>query len=162
MSKHLTKGMIIVVMIAMFQITAEAQQISMIGARVGYPFGVTFRLPFNNKANAIFEGIVGTRGNSISFTALFEGITNPAQRSEFEFFYGGGAHLGFYGTRSPYWDTEPDPFFGLGIDGIVGVGWNFTNVPVNLTFDYKPAVNFIGPGSFWYGDAAVSVRYVFR
>lgn len=148
-----------------------------LGFRFGYPFGLTYKHMF--KETSAFEGIVGVRGRSVEFVGLYEYHFYPARRAkEFDVYVGGGGHVGFYGTyvgrdnppynrgRGPYYrDGRPywaynDPYLGFGLDFIAGCSYTFKNAPINLGFDYKPAISLFRHYGFWYGDAAISVRFV--
>ena len=66
-----------------------------------------------------------------------------------QWFYGGGGYVGFSG------------FDNLGIIGAAGLDYRFSEVPVNLTLDWKPELNFIEAVRFRASTVAVSVRFVF-
>ena len=56
---------------------------------------------------------------------------------------------------------KPDcPFFIPGIAGQLGVEYRF-NIPLGLSFDWRPGFNFIGKNAGWYRGLALSVRYMF-
>ncbi|MEA3447826.1 MAG: hypothetical protein U9Q98_05165 [Bacteroidota bacterium] len=48
-----------------------------------------------------------------------------------------------------------------GVDMQFGIDYDFTEFPVNLTLDYRPAFNIAYHVGYWYG-IALTVRYVFR
>ncbi|CAN5261654.1 hypothetical protein BH09BAC1_BH09BAC1_11280 [soil metagenome] len=155
--------------------TAQAYK-NAIGFRVGSPFGLTWKHLFSEKHG--FEGIVGTRGRSIEVIGMYEYHIYPAKKApEFDLYFGGGAHLGFYGGYDPYyygpgpkkgkdkfWKNRPywaseDPYLGVGLDAIVGCSYTFKKAPINLGIDYKPAVSLLHYYGFLHADAAISVRF---
>lgn len=143
-----------------------------VGLRAGSPLGFTVK-HFMTERSAI-EGIIGGRNRGIEGTVLYEYHVYPARRKEFDLYFGGGGHVGIYSDPhhnhrhfphdhdhdGPGHDHD-DPFLNLGVDGIVGVSWTFTNAPVNLGFDYKPGFSLYRYIGYFYGDAAISVRYAF-
>lgn len=152
--------------------TVQAQSYkNALGLRLGSPFGITWKHLFTEKHG--FEGIAGSRGRSLEIIGLYEYHIYPAKRApEFDLYFGGGAHVGFYGGYDgrydgrkgywkgrPYWATE-DPYVGVGLDAIIGCSYTFKNAPVNLGIDYKPAFGFLTYQGFLRGDAAISVRFV--
>lgn len=126
------------------------------GLRGGGSSGITGRY-FMSESSGI-EAIIGYRNLGLVITGLYE-FHKPLQIGEVEgltWFFGGGVHVGI----STWWTTA----LTLGIDGIVGVGYDLEpliNFPISLTLDYKPALSFIGTWGTSWGDAAFSVRYTF-
>lgn len=134
-----------------------------VGARLGYPFGFTVKHFFGQQGS--IEGILGFRGRSAEGIAMYEHHFYPAKRKEFAFYVGGGGHLGFYNHYPPYWKsdvTRRGAYLAVGLDAILGVEWTFTEIPLNLGFDWKPGFNFYRDTGFLYADFAVSLRYAFR
>jgi hypothetical protein len=103
-----------------------------------------------------------TRGGS-NFTGLYE-IHNPIPNADgLNFYYGAGGHVGFY--REDRHDLFRNRYNGsgsvIGIDGIIGLEYFFEPIPLQLSLDYKPALN-IGGGYIWpFNDLAFAVRVVF-
>lgn len=129
-----------------------------VGLRLGYPFGISAK--FGLSGPNYMEAIVAGYGNGFTLTGLWEHHWYPAKREEFSVYAGGGAHIGTFNDRGgPYFDRGDGPDVALGIDGILGLEWTFRNAPINLSFDYKPAFSLIDPIGYWYGDAALSIRY---
>ena len=66
-------------------------------------------------------------------------------------FYGGGAYIGF-----------ADGKFYTGPTGIVGIDYKFDNAPINLSLDWKPELD-ISPAINFIPDAfALSVRFTLK
>jgi hypothetical protein len=150
-------------------VTAQSYR-NALGFRVGSPFGMTFKHLFNEHSG--LELIVGTRGRSAEVIGLYEYHIYPAKKApEFDLYFGGGAHVGFYGPRAkgkdrgpfyggnPYWSRD-EAYLGVGLDGIVGCSYTFKNAPVNLGIDYKPAISLNQYIGYLRGDLAISVRFV--
>jgi hypothetical protein len=49
----------------------------------------------------------------------------------------------------------------IGIDGILGLEYNFVEVPINLSIDWKPSFNIVNNHDFWADGGALSIRYIF-
>ncbi len=141
-----------------------------LGVRVGSPFGITYKHLFNERSG--LEMIFGARGRSGEVIGLYEYHIYPAKKApEFDLYFGGGAHVGFYGSRvrgrdrGPFWGGNPywardEAYFGVGLDAIVGCSYTFKNAPVNLGIDYKPAFSALRYIGFIRGDLAISVRFI--
>ena len=108
--------------------------------------GFTYRYHFNN--NKAVEAILNLR-EPIALGALYE-IFKPITAVEnLSWFYGGGAYVGFKGIDN------------LGITGIAGLDYQFTEVPINLTIDWKPELTVTQSVRFRASTVAVSVRFAF-
>lgn len=91
-----------------------------------------------------------------------------------DWFYGLGAHIGFYNEgyygykcdRDGYYDKDGDWHRGeckdryttVGIDGILGLEYQFNEIPFSIGLDIKPYFDFVGRGDH-FGDGAFSIRY---
>lgn len=132
---------------------------NMIGARLGFAQGLTFR-HYTSNSTAI-ELIGNSRWKGFNFTALFEkhmDLSEPGLR----WFYGGGGHIGFWrGYANHPWFYDDRSYMVIGVDGILGMDYTFADAPVNISLDWKPAFNLVGYTGFWGDGGALSVRYVF-
>ncbi|HXS37352.1 MAG TPA: hypothetical protein VN721_11675 [Flavipsychrobacter sp.] len=82
-------------------------------------------------------------GTSVSAVGLIEyNIVLP--QPEWRIFFGGGIHFGVWDR---YDDNSNQGIFG--IDGIGGVSYTFKKVPIELSADFKPAINFVSDVAFF-------------
>ena len=135
--------------------------ISVSGQAQSYKMGVGIRI--SNSAPVI--------NNSISFKYFFsqqtavEGLLSfgdpvgigvllekhkPIAASDLNFFYGGGIYFGFSGTRN------------VGGQGVLGLDYKFTSVPINLSLDWKPELNFAKEFSFEPAAVGISARFTLK
>jgi hypothetical protein len=139
------------VLILIFINSSFAQYRHQAGVRLGsadqvVSTGFTYRYHFNN--GKAVEAILNLR-DPISLGAFYE-IFKPINAiPNLQWFYGGGAYVGFKGDDN------------LGIAGIAGLDYQFNEVPVNLSVDWKPELNFIQSVRFRASTVAVSVRFSF-
>ncbi len=117
-----------------------------IGLRGGLAQGVTIK-HFLGKTNAI-EGILAFRWSGTFITGLYEIHDDPFKVDGLQWFFGFGAHIGF-------WEETK-----IGVDFILGLEYTFEEIPINFTLDWKPAINLVGD-DYWLDGFALSVRYVF-
>ncbi|MCX6312115.1 MAG: hypothetical protein NT084_10840 [Bacteroidetes bacterium] len=149
-----------------------------IGLRGGFEGGVTFK-HFLKSTSAV-EGII-TRGwgyGGFRLTGLYEIQKSLPNTKILDWYWGLGAHIGsynglyygYYGSYSGgYYDSNHvwhntgyrSHYTTIGIDGIVGVEYQFTDVPVIISADLKPYFDLYGRGSH-YVDGAFSIRYVLK
>ncbi len=130
-----------------------------IGLRGGLYNGFTIKHFIGEKA--ALEGIAETRWRGFNVTGLYE-IHNQAFDVEgLNWYWGVGAHLGFWDGTDVTWIDDNNAYTLIGVDGIIGMEFNFPTVPINVSVDYKPAMNLIGYTGFWGDGGAASVRYYF-
>jgi hypothetical protein len=132
-----------------------------IGLRGGFANGLTIK-HFTGEKSA-FEFLLASRWRGFEITGLYE-IHNQAFNTErLRWYYGFGAHIGFWNGDYTYryWGTQGNNYTVVGIDGILGLEYSFTEVPINLGIDWKPAFNFVGYQGFWADGGAISIRYIF-
>lgn len=140
-----------------FVITAQSYD-SSLGIRLGTDWGATaqLRLPVVHK-NFVVEGILlsSLQRDEGSITILGK-QHRPLLSRRLNLFYGAGVHAG--------WNNEVNVETGeeiggpLGIDGVVGL--EATIGKVNLSYDFKPAINIGGGEKTLYAQTGVSIRYV--
>lgn len=153
------KGVITFIMVISIVSLVSAQDYKTgIGVRAGYSSGLTIKHFLNEKA--AFEGLLKTRWQGFEITGLYE-INNQAfDVKGLKWFYGVGAHIGFYNGNYVYWGRSGTTYTVVGIDGILGLEYTFTEIPINIGIDWKPALNLVGYSGVW-SEGALSVRFVF-
>lgn len=130
-----------------------------IGFRGGLVNGLTVK-HFMSQKGAV-EVLVATRYKGFEITGLYE-IHNPFVNADrLKWYYGAGAHLGFYNGENTDWDDDEGNYASLGLDLILGLEYSFEAVPVNLSLDWKPEFNLFGYSKFIGDGVALSVRFIF-
>lgn len=94
------------------------------------------------------EGIVAF-GNRFGIGGLVE-IHNSFDVPGLKWFYGAGAYVGS-GEGNTY----------LGPTGIIGLDYKFQNIPLNLSLDFKPELDFLPEIAAHY-PVAFTIRFVFK
>jgi hypothetical protein len=130
-----------------------------IGLRGGFSNGLTVKHFLTGKTAV--EGILSTRWRGFDVTGLYE-IHNQAFNTErLNWYFGFGGHVGFWNGDYANWGEPGISYIIVGIDGILGIEYNFKEVPINIGLDWKPAFNLIGYTGFWGDGGALSIRYIF-
>ncbi|MBI9068341.1 MAG: hypothetical protein JEZ09_13690 [Salinivirgaceae bacterium] len=146
--------------IAIITISFSQEYENAIGLRGGLSTGITAR-HFLTK-NTSVEGIAASRWSGFNITGLYEIYQYRAfDVKRLNWYYGGGAHIGFWNGNNVSWLDDNKDYTILGIDGIIGIEYNIKEIPVNISVDWKPAFNLIGHTGLWPDGGAVSVRYIF-
>ena len=57
--------------------------------------------------------------------------------------------------------NDNDNYTVIGIDGIIAIEYNFKEIPINISADWKPALNLVEHTRFWGDNGAISVRFIF-
>jgi hypothetical protein len=130
-----------------------------LGLRAGLPYGATLK-HFISKNNAL-EGILASRWGGLVITGLYENENWLGQYPALNWYWGVGAHAGF-------WDMGTNPTVNssytgvvIGADAILGIEYTFDEFPINLSLDLLPSLNVIGSTGWGGINGALSIRYVF-
>lgn len=145
-----------------FSITLNAQKNynTAIGLRIGTSNGITAK-HFLNETDAL-EGILATRWNGIMIFGLYERHQTAFRIFEMNFYYGAGAHLGFWNEHMNHPWFDDDVAHGVvGVDGIIGLEYTPETIPFNISMDWKPSFNIAAYTGFWMDAVGLSIRYTF-
>ena len=131
-----------------------------LGVKLGASNGISLK-HFVNQSNAI-EGILASRWRGFHITGLYE-VHRPAfNTAGFNWYFGGGAHLGVWNgyDRHPWFDEDDRSYAVVGVDGVLGLEYKFNNAPFTLSLDWKPAINLTGYYGAWLSEGGLAIRYV--
>lgn len=104
-----------------------------IGVKVWNGAGISLKTFITEKNALEFIGYFDRYGTRIS--GLYEFHGNLSSEGALKWYIGPGVHVGLYKGITA-----------VGIDGIVGIDYKFTNMPLNLALDWQPTVE-LGTGS---------------
>lgn len=107
---------------------------------------ITMKYNMNQKHS--LEGLISF-GSRFGLGGLFE-VNNMTTVQGLNWFYGGGAYVGF---------ENGDTY--LGPTGIIGLDYKFPNIPLNLSLDWKPELDFIPAINFVPDAFGFSARFTF-
>jgi hypothetical protein len=140
-----------------------------IGLRLsGWNTGISFKQSIG-EPRAI-EGLFSFRRGGFVVTGLYEKHTSFPNAEGLSWFYGGGAHVGFYDDGYDYYyysyrnnkvyvyKDNGSATVGLGLDFILGLAYKFKNAPIDLSLDAKPFADFVD-GFQGYWDGALTLRF---
>jgi hypothetical protein len=156
------KRILIVIIIMMCSVVSSTAQdyTTGIGVRGGFSNGLTIKHFISERA--AIEGIISSRWKGFNLTGLYEIHQQAFDVEHLNWYYGAGGHIGFWKGRDVSWgDNRDDDYTVIGIDGILGIEYNFQEIPINISLDWKPTMNIIGYSGFWGDGGAFSVRYIF-
>jgi hypothetical protein len=154
------KKIILVTALILILTTIYAQDYNTgIGIRGGLSNGLTVRHLISEQT--ALEGILSTRWGGLNLTGLIEFQNMAFSTERLNWYYGLGGHIGFWNGDNVDWKKDNDDYTVVGVDAILGLEYNFKNVPINLSIDWKPAFNLFGDDAFWGDGGALSIRYIF-
>lgn len=98
---------------------------------------------------------------AFGLTGTYQWVFPFADAEGLQWFVGPGARLGFW-DYNPEGSDNDDNGINIGIGGIIGMDYTFSEVPIQLSLDTRPMFNLLGSDDY-RGDfsVALGVRYVF-
>nr|WP_294902669.1 hypothetical protein [uncultured Lacibacter sp.] len=105
-----------------------------VGVKLWNGGGVSLKTFISEKKHALeFIGYFDRYGTRIS--GLYEFHGNLSSEGALKWYAGPGVHVGLYRGITA-----------VGVDGVVGIDYKFTNMPLNLALDWQPSFE-LGSGS---------------
>lgn len=155
------KKLTFILLIALFLgLKSNAQDYNTgIGLRGGLGTGLTIKHFLNGKAAV--EGILDSRWSGFSVTGLYEIHNQAFDVDRLNWYYGVGGHIGFWDGNHYRGYNDGRNYTIIGIDGILGLEYNFKEIPFNLGIDWKPVFNLTSASGFYGDGGAISIRYIF-
>jgi len=89
---------------------------------------------FVNNNNAL-EGLAYFWNRGLRVTGLYEIHYDINDVNGLKWYVGPGAHVGFY-------DNKYGGGTSIGIDGVLGLDYKFSEAPINLSIDWQPSFEF--------------------
>ena len=152
------KLLIVLSFVIAIALTSHAQDYKTgIGIRGGLSNGLTVKHFISS--DVALEGLLTARWNGFLVTGLYEKHAQAFGVTGLYWYYGFGAHIGSW--NHTYKEDQYDNYSVIGIDGIIGIEYNITEIPFNISIDYKPGINVLGKPLGMSDEVALSIRYVF-
>lgn len=165
MRKSIFISAIVFALFFMYSSAAEAQinnYNTLIGVRGGTSVGGSIKR-FVTDHDAV-ELMVYTRWKGWVGNLLYEHHMNIREFRGMEWYVGGGVHYGMWkvGKSDPPWIYKAtEDYTAYGVDGIVGLDYNFYRSNWYLSLDWKPSYNFQDFTNLWWDEIAFTLRYSF-
>jgi len=168
------KELITVILVILFSSSFLSGQMVMrqAGLRLGYCSGIFYQISSEaGNAEMAYNAMLSFRRNGFQFTGLkviYETSINGISPDLF-FGWGYGGHLGFMYSDHVKFRGEDYYFYRerfcplIGVDGWFTAEYRIDEIPVNVSLNIKPFIEFTTPSFVrivpW--DFAVSIAYVF-
>ena len=154
------KKLFLIIMVVGLATAAYAQDYNTgLGLRGGTGWGITLK-HFVSQKNA-FEGFLFAYNSGFNVTGLYQYHNVAFDVDNLKWYVGFGGHIGSYGHYNYKGDKNHNNNFVLGVDGILGIEYTFTEAPINVGLDWNPHLNLTGESGFFPGFGAISIRYTF-
>jgi hypothetical protein len=91
------------------------------------------------------EAILTARWGGAALTALYHRQNDIGAGGTWFWYYGGGLHIGVHrrSNNRPFENPRFDQkHFNVGVDLIAALGYSFSDIPLQITIDFKPAFSF--------------------
>lgn len=153
------------------------------GSSIGQPYQTGLGLRFGGIMSGIsvrhfvspsgaLEGLASFGRHAFMITGLYESFHPFPNAEGLSWFFGGGAHVGFFqdNYRYEYFYyksyknktikviEDGNEQFSFGGDFIIGLDYKFRNTPINISLDVKPMIDIV-PGFYSYWEGAISFRF---
>jgi hypothetical protein len=129
-----------------------------IGGRFGAANGVTFKTTLGE--NKMIDLIANFRSNNnynyFRITGLYEVYNKINDVQGLNWYYGIGGSIGSVKYK-PY--NSSDLY--LSVDGVLGLDYKFADAPINLSLDWKPAIQLTPDTEFDGSGVGLSLRFTF-
>ncbi|MFN7119185.1 MAG: hypothetical protein ACK4TA_20470 [Saprospiraceae bacterium] len=143
----------IAIVLGTFAATAQSYNTAA-GMRLGTDWGLTVqqRVAKKTTIEALLQSSL--QREEVLLTVLGEQHF-PILTRRFNIYYGGGFHKGWINESNDQAEPYKDPF-GLTFIG----GLEFSIGRINLSYDFKPAINISGGERNFYTQTGLSLRYI--
>lgn len=153
---HMKKLFLIAVITAAFGFSSNAQSTYTSSVGVKFSPGTITYKHFIADRYAL-EGLAVFNRFGTRFGGLFEIHKQLEAVEGLNWYFGPGTHLSFFNSKSGGSVT-------VGIDGVVGLDYKFPRLPLNLSLDWQPYLqfgNYYGNG-FEGNSGGIAIRYTIK
>ncbi|MDA3817311.1 MAG: hypothetical protein PF486_08035 [Prolixibacteraceae bacterium] len=121
-----------------------------LGVRTGSSRSIFYEIPNDGLSSYRFMLTSRNGGQNVAAMKIFRHYRMPELPEYLTFYYGYGAHAGYVRWKEEY-DNRVDRHFSApiaGLDALVGLAYDFTEIPVSLTIDARPFFDYGGANIF--------------
>lgn len=121
-----------------------------LGVRTGSSRSIFYEVPSDALSSNRFMLSSRDGGQNIAVMKIYRRYKMPEIPEYLTFYYGYGAHAGFVRWEEDHKNREDRHYSApiAGLDAIVGLSYDFTEIPVSLTIDARPYFDYGGANIF--------------
>ena len=139
------KNVVLVFVLTVLSVSAVSAR--NLGARLGYGVELSYQHPLGKNRLELDLGLSDFNGG-LNLAGTYQWV-KPLE-SNFSWYFGVGAGLGI-------WDDK----FGLAALGQLGIEYNFSSAPIQLSLDWRPGLTIVPDVGFWATSFGLGIRYRF-
>ena len=128
-----------------------------IGVKFPGGFAISYKQFLKNNQNVEAEAMFISNG--FRAVGLYEWNWDIQGIDGLRWYVGPGAHIGFWNNN--YSKKSNNSNAGIGIDGVIGLDYKVSDLPINISLDWQPSVDVIGSTGTGLGYGGIGVRYTF-
>ncbi len=111
--------------------------------------------------NKALEGLAYFGPDGFRATGLYEFYGDITGIEGLKWYAGPGAHLGFWSSSWLNKYPESNNSLAIGVDGVLGLDYKINSLPIDVSLDWQPSLNFVGYNYFEGGWGGIGLRYTF-
>ena len=136
-------------------------QTSTYNRAIGIKFPGGFAISYKQflKDNQNVEAQAMFINNGFRAVGLYEWNWDIQGIDGLRWYVGPGAHIGFW--NNDYSKKSNNSNAGIGIDGVIGLDYKISDLPINISLDWQPSIDVIGSTGTGLGYGGIGVRYTF-
>ena len=139
-------------------LSTTAQYKYAFGARFDGSPGLTFKA--NNGKKASLEFLLNSFHNGAKGTLLAEWHQKAFSPGQWRWYYGIGGHMGAANRfHDQYYNGN---YMQIGGDGIIGLEYTLSEIPLNLSVDWKPELNLLNYSGLNVYNVGFSARFALK
>jgi hypothetical protein len=108
------------------------------------------------------EGLAYFYNYGFRITGLYEFHGDIHGLEGLKWYAGPGAHIGFWNNAWARRYDNRKAGIALGIDGVLGLDYKISGIPINLSIDWQPSFNIISYTTFEPGWGGLGIRYTIK
>lgn len=152
--KKIVSSFVVVFLLSLSSLIAQdnsSTYSTAVGVKI-YPGSISVKKSIDG--SKYVEGLAAFWNKGFRATALLEFHNDFNNAPGLRWYYGAGAHLGFYNSKNYNGSTL------IGIDGVLGLDYKINGAPLNISLDWQPSFEF-GNGTGFEGWGGLGIRYAF-
>jgi len=126
-----------------------------------YPGGISYKQFLSNKNNTAIEGLGYFWTDGMRITALYEIHKSFEGVEGLSWYYGPGAHIGFWNDSWKKRYPDRNASAAIGIDGVLGLDYKLADLPLNISVDWQPSFTITSYNYFEGTWGGIGIRYTF-
>lgn len=105
------------------------------------------------------EGLAYFWDYGTRFTGLYEIHKDIDGIEGLRWYFGPGAHVGFWNSKWQNVFPTRQTGMNIGLDGVLGIEYSFSDLPLSISADWQPSLNIIGYSYFEPGWGGIGIQY---